>query len=73
MSTAPKLPPCPVCNKTKHVSRVGTVGDMYRCSVHGLFDDDPDEGFGVYDDPTKRIELEDEKKRRAKTHQQRRP
>lgn len=68
MGATPKLPPCPVCNKTKFVSRVGTVGDMYRCANHGLFDDDPDEGFGVYDDPTKRIELEDERRARGKSH-----
>lgn len=69
MNDKPKVPPCPVCNKTKHVSKVGAVGDMFRCSDHGLFDNDPDEGSTVYDDPTKRIELEDERKRRAKTNQ----
>lgn len=59
MSEAPKVPPCPVCNKTKHVSRVGSVGDMYRCSDHGLFDNDPNEGGDYGNRPDARLAREE--------------
>jgi hypothetical protein len=64
MGEAPKLPPCPVCNKTKFVSRVGAVGDMYRCANHGLFDDDPSEGGDHGNRPDARL-LREERRNNA--------
>lgn len=40
----PTLPKCPCCKRTKTVSRVGIVGDMFRCSQCGMFDNEPEEG-----------------------------
>ena len=54
---------CPGCNRPKPKSSVG----LYICDHCGAqFDDDPDEGGSHFADPSRRIELEDERRMRAR-------
>lgn len=55
-----KLPPCPMCGKNKHVI---VQADGYCCKIHGLFDDDPNEGGTAYTDPSRRMEKEEERRK----------
>lgn len=49
-------PRCPVCGR-----KGAPCGpDTFRCSMGHLFDDSPDEGGTFHNDPTKRLEKEDE-------------
>lgn len=59
MSKTPK-PKCPCCGRRNTVSAIGVVGDQFRCSICGLFDNDPDEG-GTHSDynPAARLEREE--------------
>lgn len=55
-------PQCPKCRQHKHV--VPSGDRCYWCNdCKMLFDDDPNEGSSVFNDPTKRIELEDERRK----------
>lgn len=57
----PTLPPCPVCKTAKQVSR---AGEFYRCGkCGGFFDDTPNEGSDVHADPSRRMELQERRKR----------
>ena len=49
-------PKCPVCGRPG--AQAGP--DTYRCALGHFFDTTPDEGSSVFNDPTKRIEREDE-------------
>lgn len=63
MSKAPK-PPCPRCRSNRQVTPVGTVGDMFRCGkCGGHFDSEPDEGGSYFTDPSKRLEIADERRK----------
>lgn len=73
MSNA-KKPRCPVCDTAKFVTLQGVDGDMGYCGkCKGTFDAiDPDEGSNYFTDPSRRMELEEERTQRARRHQHRR-
>ena len=62
--TAAKLPDCPSCASNKAVYEEPTG---YWCTTcQKAFDDDPDEGGDYYTDPTRRLELADEREKRKR-------
>lgn len=64
MSKPQSLPPCPVCKTAKQVVRQGVVGDLFLCKkCGGIFDSDPSEGGDFHADPSRRIELQERRKR----------
>ena len=63
--------PCPRCRSSKQVQPIGVSGDMFRCGrCGGLFDSEPDEGGSFFDDPSKRLEVQ-EQQRRGRLNQRR--
>lgn len=57
------MPKCVGCGRRKSVRR---VSDFYRCTMCGVwFDGDPDEGGDYHADPSKRMEKQEERRRRA--------
>lgn len=59
----PANPPCPVCRTNKHVNQHD--GDCYFCNrCKGIFDNDPDEGGSCFNDPSKRLERQEEQRKR---------
>jgi len=63
MAKKPPIPPCPKCKSKKQVTVFGVVGDMFNCGRCSLFDIEPEEGSTVFSDPSRRMELEEERKR----------
>ena len=59
---------CPRCGTNKHVQVTGY--NLYHChQCHGTFDNDPDEGGDYGNNPSRRLEREEERReRRAATH-----
>jgi hypothetical protein len=58
----PPMPPCPVCKTSLHVNKIGLTGETFHCGrCGGLFDPSPDEGGDFFSDPSKRLELQDER------------
>lgn len=57
---------CPRCGTNKHVQVTGY--NLYHChQCHGAFDDDPDEGGDYGNNPSRRLEREEERKERRMT------
>lgn len=65
----PPLPKCPLCSSSSQVARVGVAGDQFICrrAGCGLFDDDPDEGGDYFENPSRRIELQETRRERRRT------
>ena len=50
-------PKCPVCGRKG--KQAGP--DTYRCDFGHFYDSDPNEGSDVYSDPSRRLELQEER------------
>lgn len=48
-------PKCPVCGR-----KGSPLGELYRCQLGHMFDDDPSEGGSFHADPSRRLEREEE-------------
>ena len=59
-------PPCPMCGHARKSKRRGP-GD-YFCQVHGLYDDEPNEGGDFSADPSRRMQRQEA---RAQKHRNR--
>ncbi|WP_425618083.1 hypothetical protein NA78x_001776 [Anatilimnocola sp. NA78] len=58
------VPPCPMCGHSRNATaQRGDRSSYFFCSVHGLYDDKPDEG-GDYADHRPDIRIEREERRR---------
>ena len=55
---------CPGCSGKQPYQRPTTIYFCQKCRCQ--FDDDPFEGGGCFDDPTKRIELEEQRESRQR-------
>jgi hypothetical protein len=53
-----------MCGNNKHSGPFD--GNLYKCNIHGIHDGKPDEGGSAYNDPTKRIELEEQRESRQR-------
>ncbi len=57
------MPPCPVCQTNRHVGPHD--GDLFFCGrCKGMFDGNPDEGGSHWNDPSKRMEKQEEQRQR---------
>ena len=55
------MPPCPLCGQSKDV--VGNISmDLFRCTKCGATFDTEDDGGNFFTDPTKRLEIADERR-----------
>jgi len=61
-------PNCPMCGNNKHSGPFD--GNLFRCAIHGIHDGKPDEGGSAYNDPTKRIEIEERIRERKREQRQ---
>lgn len=60
------IPPCPRCGTNKHAT--ARRDGLYHCSLHGLYDDDPDEGGTHHNwDPSRRLTREEDWKRKRRS------
>jgi ribosomal protein L37AE/L43A len=62
MNAPQPKPPCPRCGRKKTVPH---DGDCWYCpGCQSVFDNDPDEGGDYFQDPTKRIQRQEERRGR---------
>lgn len=60
------LPKCPLCRTGKHAVPHGST-EFYCKKCGGLYDENPNEGGSAYNDPTKRLEVMEERSNRGRS------